>query len=165
MVTESTVFIAGTQHGVRQGEWAAHAQKTWTFQWLSGKSIKKNFFFYLFYNFVLVSAIQQHESVIYIHIYIYIYIHTHTHICIYTYICMYVCICPSLLSLHLLSPSQHSSLLQSIRQGSHCFTQDSVYMAILLSQFDPPSPSAAVPTSLFSTRFISTIFLNSMYMR
>ena len=121
-----------------------------------GRALKKNFFFYLLYNFVLVSAIQQHESDIYIHTHIYAYIRI--------YIYMYVCICTSLLSLHLLSPFHHSSLLQSIRQGSHCFTQDSVYMAILLSQFGPPSPSAAVPTSLFSTRFISTIFLNSMYM-
>ena len=31
--TESTVFITGT----KQGEWAAHAQKTWTAWWLSGK--------------------------------------------------------------------------------------------------------------------------------
>ena len=105
MVTESTVFIAGTQHGVRQGEWAAHAQKTWTFQWLSGKSIKKNFFFYLFYNFVLVSAIQQHESVIYIHIYIYIYTHTHIYAYIHIYVCMYVYVPPSWASISSPHPS------------------------------------------------------------
>ena len=130
-----------------------------------GRALKKIFFLLVLQFCAGFCHTTTWISYIHTYIYIYIYTHTHTHICIYTYICMYVCICPSLLSLHLLSPSQHSSLLQSIRQGSHCFTQDSVYMAILLSQFDPPSPSAAVPTSLFSTRFISTIFLNSMYMR
>ena len=42
------------------------------------------------------------------------------------------------------------------------FTRDSVHLSALLSQFIPPSPSLAVSTSLFSTRFISAIFLDSI---
>ena len=53
-----------------------------------------------------------------------------------------------------------------------CFTHGNVYMSMLLSQFVPPSPSPyapAVSTSLFSmycpaTRFITTIFLDAIYM-
>ena len=44
-----------------------------------------------------------------------------------------------------------------------CFTPNSVYMSMLLSQFVPPSPSPTVTASPFSTRLISTIFLDSMY--
>ena len=35
---------------------------------------------------------------------------------------------------------------------------------MLLSQSVPPSPSPTMPTSLFSARFISTTFLDSIYM-
>ena len=46
------------------------------------------------------------------------------------------------------------------------FTHDSICMPMLLSQFVPPSPSPAVSTGCsFSSRFISTVFLDSIYMR
>ena len=44
------------------------------------------------------------------------------------------------------------------------FTHDSVYKSVLLSQFIPPSPSPAVSTNSYATRFINTIFLDSIYM-
>jgi len=56
---------------------------------------------------MLVSAVQQHESVIITHT------HTHTHIYIYIYI-------PSLLSLPLLLPSPHSRSSQSTKLDSLC---------------------------------------------
>ena len=51
------------------------------------------------------------------------------------------------------------------------FTRGSVYMSILPFQFIPPSPSPSVSTNLFficlyscpANRFISTIFLDSIY--
>ena len=42
------------------------------------------------------------------------------------------------------------------------FIHGSVYMSMLLSQFIAPSLSPAVSTSMFSTGFISTIFLESI---
>ena len=48
------------------------------------------------------------------------------------------------------------------KPSSICFTHDSVYMSRLLSQLVPPSPSPTVTTSPFSTRLISTIFLDSI---
>ena len=39
----------------------------------------------------------------------------------------------------------------------HCFTHDGVYMSMLLARFSSPSPSPAVSTHLFFTRFISII--------
>ena len=52
-----------------------------------------------------------------------------------------------------------------------CFTYDNIYVSVLFSQFVPPS-SPAVSISLFSmylysystNRFISTIYLDSIYM-
>ena len=49
------------------------------------------------------------------------------------------------------------------KPSSIYFTHDSVYTSMLLSQFVPPSPSPTVTASPFSTRLISTIFLDSMY--
>ena len=112
----------------------------------------------LLYNFVLVSAIQQYKSVIYINhfpseppspptIPPLLVITEHKtgllvlfcnfpinlfYTCILYYICQYIFI---------------------------------LYMSMLLSQIIPTSPSPAVPASLFSTRFISTIFLDCIYMR
>ena len=49
------------------------------------------------------------------------------------------------------------------KPSSTYFTHDSVYMSMLLSQFTPPSPSPTATASPFSTRLISTIFLDSIY--
>ena len=70
----------------------------------------------------------------------------------------YTCI-PSLLSLSPLSPSQSSRSPQStgLKSLQSCFTlaiyftQGSVHMSMLLSQFTPPSHSPTMSTSLFST--------------
>ena len=48
------------------------------------------------------------------------------------------------------------------KPSSIYFTHDSVYISMLLSQFAPPSPSPTMTTSPFSTRLISTIFLDSI---
>ena len=48
------------------------------------------------------------------------------------------------------------------KPSSIYFTHDSVYMSMLLSQLVPPSPSPTVTTSPFSTRLISTIFIDSI---
>ena len=65
------------------------------------------------------------------------------------------------------SPASYSKLSLAIY-----FTYGNVYVSMLLSQFIPPFSSLTVSTSLFSipclhcwltSRFISTIFLNSIY--
>ena len=87
----------------------------------------------LFYNHMLVSAIQQHKSVIILYI-------------------------PSLLSFPPLCiitewPGWAPCVIQQL--PTNYFIHDSVYMSMLLSLFVPPLPSSIVSTSLFSTRFIS----------
>ena len=76
----------------------------------------------LLYNFVLVSAVQQHESVILIYIYmcLYIYIYIYVYICIYIYI-------PSLPLFPLLPSSHPSRSSQSSRLGSLCYLATSRY--------------------------------------
>ena len=63
---------------------------------------------------MLVSGVQQSDSVshIYIYIYIYIYTHTHTHICVCIYIYIYIYILFQILF--------HYSLLQDIDYSSLC---------------------------------------------
>ena len=88
-------------------------------------------------------ATQSNHNYIYKHIYAYIYTHTHTQ----TY------------SLPL--PPFHSSRLSQSQAELPvlyisfplviCFTHDSVYMSVLLSQFVLTSLSPAVPTSMLST--------------
>ena len=70
-----------------------------------------------------------------------------------------------------LPPSHPSRSSQSTRLGSLCylatshyFTHDSVYRSMSLLQFVPPSPFPTVSTTPFSTRFIRTIFIDSIYM-
>ena len=99
--------------------------------------IKQSYFMWFFFNWrktalqcMLVSAVQQLESVI--------ITHTHT----------------SPLSLEPLSPSTCFAPLQVITEHQAefpvlhrsfplaiCFTHDSIYMSMLLTQFIPPSPS------------------------
>ena len=79
--------------------------------------------------------------------------------------------CPTLLGSHTAPPWLpvfYSSFPLPI-----CCTGDSVHMSMVLSQFFLPSPSPVVSTSLFcslcihfflANRFISTIFLDSIYM-
>ena len=72
--------------------------------------------------------------------------------------------CPSpILTLYVITESQAG--LPVIQQlPTIYFTHDSVYTSILLSQFVPLSPFPTVSTSSFSTKFIGTIFLDSIYM-
>ena len=113
----------------------------------------------LLYNFVVVSAIQQYESVIYINpfpseppspptIPPLLVITEHK-----TGLLVLFCNCP-LINLF------YTCILYYICQ--YIFI---LYMSVLLTQIISISPSPAVPTSLFSTRFISTIFLDCIYMR
>ena len=99
---------------------------------------------------------------VYVYIYIYIYIYTHTYI-------------TSLLShppLHLsqLSRSSQSASLDSMYYLfgkiplTAYFANDSGYMSKLISQFIPLSPAPAVSLGPFSSRLISSIFLDSIHM-
>ena len=85
---------------------------------------------------------------------------------------MYVCVCvyiPSILRLPLLphltplghhrTPGWAPCVIQQL--PTIYFTRDSVYMSI---RFVPPSPSPTLPTNRFSTGFMSTSFLDSIYM-
>ena len=110
----------------------------------------------LLYNVVLIAAVQQCKSVII------------AYMCVYIYIYIY-----SLALESSYPPLFHPSRsLQSTRLGSLCYIaishnlhiHYSVYMSKVLSQIVLPSPSPIGSTSLFSTRFISTICLNSIYM-
>ena len=100
-----------TQYGVRQGEWAADAQKTWTSQWLSGKSIKKKIFFFTCFT-ILCWFLPYNMNQIYI------YTHTYMHIYVYTYICMYVYVPPSWASIS----SPHSTTLVYYRASDRAPT-------------------------------------------
>ena len=46
---------------------------------------------------------------------------------------------------------------------THYFSCRGVYISMLHSQLAPPSPSSTVSASPFSARFVSSIFLDSMY--
>ena len=94
---------------------------------------------------VLVSSIQQHESVIWYQPY-----HTYD---------------PFLLSLSAPTPSYLSRLSQSTSLSSLpwaiCFTCGNVYISVLASQFIPPSPSPSESISSMSSVSVS-LFLPSM---
>ena len=108
---------------------------------------------------------------------IYIYIASSIYIYIYIYIYPFPPEPPSP------PPCHPSRLSQSACLGSLCylatfhyFTHDRIYVCVcihtyiyiyismLLPQFIPPSSSPTVSTSVFSTRFISNIYLDSIYM-
>ena len=61
----------------------------------------------LTYNAMLISTVQQNDSVIYIYIYVYIYIYTHTHILF------------------------HSGLSQDIKYSSLCYTEGPCCLSVL----------------------------------
>ena len=124
----------------------------------------------MLYNVALVSAIQQSKSAIIIYIYMYIYMHIHIYVCV----CPVPCEAPSPLPPHPIMLSQSirlGSLLYSSFPLDICFTHDGVYMSKLLSQYCLPSPfltvhkfSLLLPLRSFpANRFISTIFLDSIY--
>ena len=118
----------------------------------------------MLYNVVLVSAVQQHESVITIYIYI--------------YICIYIYPLPGEPRFHPTNPplyviAEYQAVLYNSFPLAIYFTHDSVYMSMLFPQFVPPSPSVTMSTNFSlhlhfhyfpENRFISTIFLDSLYM-
>ena len=100
----------------------------------------------LLYNSVLLSAVQQCESITII----YESLPSGASLC-----------CPHPTSLgHHRAPGWTSCVSQQL--PTICFAHDTAYLSTLLPQPVPPSPSPAVATSLFSTRLVSTIFLDSV---
>ena len=96
----------------------------------------------LLYNAVLVSAVQQHESVISIYsLSLSVYLHSLLSL-------LLSCFPPlQVITEHWAElPALHSTFSLVL-----CFTHNSEYMPMLLSQFVLPSPSPAVFTSPFST--------------
>ena len=109
--------------------------------------------------------------------------HTHTHIYVYMYMCIYIYIYSLIFEPACPLPFHPSRSLQDARLGSLCYTTAShylsvlfthvrVYMSMLLSHFVLPSPSPLCPhvhslclcCHFFpANRFISTIFLDSIY--
>ena len=111
----------------------------------------------MLYNIILVSAIHQHESVIGIHIYPPSWLSL---------------LHPTLLDCHRAADLGSLPHTASFHWLSN-FTYGNVYVSVLLSQFVPSSPPATVSTGCSlclclhcrpSNRFISTIFLDFIYM-
>ena len=101
----------------------------------------------MLYNVVLVSAVQQHRSVIVIYVCVYVYmcvcvymcmcvymcvyIYVCVCICVCVYVCVCVCVCVCVYPLPPVSPLHPSRSSQSTRLGSLCYPAASRQLSIL----------------------------------